>query len=1038
MDIPPILIDQIKNGRVLLFLGSGAAIGASHPDSINPPVGDGLSKLIADKFLSSDFYDRPLTQISELAISETDLLTVQIFVSDLFKDFYPADFHKLIPKFTWKAIATTNYDLIIERAYDSVKDKPQELVVFKKNIERVEDKLKSPGSVCYFKLHGCITDINDPKVPLILTPDQYVTARKGRNRLFERIESLAYEYPLIFVGHSLSDLDIRSILLEISQIEEAKPRSYIVAPHITPQEQRFWESRRFTCIKSTFSDFIKQIDTVIEVPFRNLAALKIERKHLFFDDFCPSVDARPSESLMTLLNRDTEYINKRYKSKMVDPKAFYKGYIIDWSPIIDELDVRRSMTDNIISETILSNEEDRSESVELFLIKGHAGAGKSVLLKRIAWEAAVPFDKICLAVKTTGLPEYEPLLELYNICKQRIFLFIDPFSKFVDIITKFVIRARKDNLPLTIIGAERNNVWNSECEDLKSFLTDSYEVRYLHENEIENLINLLTKHNSLGYLERLDHEARKEALAKRAGRQLLVALHEATLGKPFGEIVFDEYKSISSTVAKSLYLTVCIMHRLGISTRAGLISRVHGIPFKMFKEELFEPLEFIVFAREDRIIGDFMYQSRHSLIADLVFEKVLTNAQDRYDEYVRVISALDVSYNTDREAFIGLLKAKPLIELFNDPQMIRQIYDIGKERDSDNPFLMQQEAIFEMNSPGGSLDKASSILQKAHKMAPHIRSISHSLSELALKKSERASSSIEKKQYRQQAKTIAVQLTHNSSIKSHPTHTLLKIGIDELTDSITSDDEPTLQRKIKEIEQDIQKSIQLFPDDSFIFDAEARFSALINKCPRAVESLKKAFSLNKRSGYIAIRLAKMHESQENITDAIQVLKDCLEANPSDKSVNYKLATLLGKNQLGTLNEIKFYLRRSFTEGDSNYSAQFWFARCLYIENDFEGARRIFSFLREVNLDVRIKREPRGIVYENDQPVDYHGIIDTLEASYGFLLRDGHQDRIFTHKYHCNEYWENFSTHRRVIFNLAFNYRGPVAINTKPETSNDVS
>ena len=201
---------------------------------------------------------------------------------------------------------------------------------------------------------------------MILTPDQYVTARKGRNRLFERIESLAYEYPLIFAGHSLSDLDIRSILLEIAQIEEAKPRSYIVAPHMTDQEQRFWESRRFSCIKSTFANFMNEIDIGIEKPFRKLAAFKIEKEHPFFDDFCPASDVRPSESLMTLLNRDTEYINKRYKSTKADPKAFYKGYIVDWSPIIDELDVRRSMTDNIISETILSNEEDRSEIVELF------------------------------------------------------------------------------------------------------------------------------------------------------------------------------------------------------------------------------------------------------------------------------------------------------------------------------------------------------------------------------------------------------------------------------------------------------------------------------------------------------------------------------------------------------------------------------------------------------------------------------------------------------------------------------------------------
>lgn len=101
---------------------------------------------------------------------------------------------------------------------------------------------------------------------------------------------------------------------------------------------------------------------------------------------------------------------------------------------------------------------------------------------------------------------------------------------------------------------------------------------------------------------------------------------------------------------------------------------------------------------------------------------------------------------------------------------------------------------------------------------------------------------------------------------------------------------------------------------------------------------------------------------------------------------------------------------------------------LYTENDFEGTRKIFSFLRGINLDVRIKREPHGIVNDNNQPVEYRGIIDTLEASYGFLLRDEFQDRIFTHKYHSKEHWDDLSSHRRVIFNLGFNYRGPIAIN----------
>lgn len=72
MEIPKILLDLIKDGQIVLFLGSGASKGAIHEDNINPPTGNKLSKLLCDKFLDSEYYDRPLYQIAELAISEKD------------------------------------------------------------------------------------------------------------------------------------------------------------------------------------------------------------------------------------------------------------------------------------------------------------------------------------------------------------------------------------------------------------------------------------------------------------------------------------------------------------------------------------------------------------------------------------------------------------------------------------------------------------------------------------------------------------------------------------------------------------------------------------------------------------------------------------------------------------------------------------------------------------------------------------------------------------------------------------------------------
>jgi len=1032
MSIPKILIDHIKSGQIVLFLGAGATFGAKHSKNISPPIGPQLAKLVSKKYLDSKFDSYPLAHVVELAISETDLLTVQEFIYLTFKYFYPSEFHKLIPKFFWHAIATTNFDLIIERAYTKVPKQLQELVVFKKNGERVENKIKSSNSIIYYKLHGCITDINDPKVPLILTPDQYVTHREGRSRLFERIESLAYEFPFLFVGSRLDDYDIRSILLELAHLSEAKPRSFLIKPGISDVEARFWETKKITAIDLTFKDFLEQVDSVIPEKTRVLSVLPSKFDHPIFKRFFVPEKVQPSESLMTFLSRDVEFIHKGCKAEDIDPQNFYKGYFTDWSPIINNLDVKRCLSDNIISEVFLVLEEEKKERVEFYVLKGHAGSGKTVILRRISWDASVEYDRLCLSLNPFSNPDYEPLLELYTICKKRIFLFIDPVSEFIDLIERFIQKARKDNLPLTIIGAERHNEWNISCECLDAYLTDQYKLKYLSEQDIEGLINLLSKHKSLGHLKGLTFEQQKDALSKKAGRQLLVALHEATLGKPFSDIVLDEYKSIKSLEAQSLYLTVCILHYLGVYTRAGLISRVHGIPFTRFKEKLFKPLEFIVFAQKNDFIMDYVYRSRHAHIAEIVIERVLTDSQNKLDEIVRILKALDIDYSSDREGFSKLTNAKKLAIIFSDKVKIRSIYDFALGRVKSDPFLFQQKALFEMNLADGDLDDAEKNLQIAYKLAPKNTAIAHSLSEFALKKAERSRSDLEKKKYRKESRTIARKLISAQPLTAHPFHTIIKIGRHELEEFLEQGDDSSIECKISEIEKAIERAIQLFPGDSFILDEEAKFATLINEHPRALSSLRSAFSKNKNP-YLAARLAKLYLNSKEDSKAIQVLKECLDVNPNEKFIHYRLAMVLMKTESESLSVIKYHLNKSFMKGDKNYSAQFWYARCLYLDGNYDQAYDYFNYLRRVTIDIRILKEPRGKIKENGDSKNFGGSISKVETSYAFIFIDGHQYNIFTHQsYSQTEDWKDLKTGRRVTFHLAFNYFGPVAINVQLE------
>jgi hypothetical protein len=120
MTLPANLRDAVREQRAVLFLGAGASIGAQHPSHIPIPSGDNLRDLICDRFLGGALKNRTLPAVAAIAANEIGLTALQKFISDHFDPFQPADFHQLIPTFRWKAIATTNYDLVVERAYRQV------------------------------------------------------------------------------------------------------------------------------------------------------------------------------------------------------------------------------------------------------------------------------------------------------------------------------------------------------------------------------------------------------------------------------------------------------------------------------------------------------------------------------------------------------------------------------------------------------------------------------------------------------------------------------------------------------------------------------------------------------------------------------------------------------------------------------------------------------------------------------------------------------------------------------------------------------
>ena len=1035
MELPNFLKTQVREGKVVLILGAGASKGTAHTHGATSPDGTQLERLIADHFLGSKFPTSSLSQTSEYAISESSLVDVQEFIRSIFESCEPAVFHRLIPKFRWHGLATTNYDRIIEKAYEIEGERLQVVQPIISNGDKIQDALRSPDNVLLLKLHGCISRTTSNECPFILTTDQYVQYKAGRSRLFTTLQEWAYDRPLVFIGHSIQDPDLRAILLEISVLGDRRARCFGVVPDVSEIATRYWESKKLTLLRGTCQKFLETLDKDISPNSRVLSSLlKSQESHPIAERF-RRPDTVLSNTCHSFLTNDVQLVRSA-TSEHVEPKDFYRGLNPGWSAIEQNLDARRKLVDTILADVILIEPGDHPDAVEIILIKGHAGSGKSVLLRRIAWDASHDYNAIALMLQPQGSLVPTAIRELLGAIDDRLYLFIDDAADRAREIISLVREIGNEGKRLTVLIAERSNEWNIGGDTVDPYLSEQYLVPYLEIGEINGLIDLLARHRALGTLEQSSSDERVAAFDQHAGRQLLVALHEATLGRPFEDIIKDEYDNIVPAEAQEMYLSICVMNRLNIPVRAGLIARIHDIPFEYFEQHFFRPLEHVVQIAYDPLLRDYTYAARHPQIAEIAFQRVLIDSEQRLDKYLRCLNSLNIDYTSDERAFRQMVRGRVLQELFPSSEMVRHIFKVARDTVGADPFLLQQIALYEMNSPNGSLHRAAELLAQAANLTPYDLSIKHSRAELLLRFADIARTPLEREQRLREAMRIAISLRDDSTGRvrgSYAFHTIAKIGLkrleDLLRDTATTVSEETVSSAIKSVEGSLLDGLQRFPNDSYLLTAEAQLATLLKDSARAISAMRSAFKANPRNGVIAVRLAKSLEASSFHSEARSTLQTGLDNNPSDKKLHYALAKFLMCHDLQSVDQVEYHLQRSFTSGDANYDAQLLYARQLFIKGDIDGSQERFRTLKVAKVSPDVRNHMR-------YPLDgwFSGRVVQLEATYCFVIRDGIGDWVFTHRSEVDvALWKTLVVGSRVRFHIAFTMRGPAAADLTRET-----
>lgn len=748
-NIPNLLIESVKAQRCVIFLGAGASKEAKNAKGETPPDANQLRDILAKRFFNKEMKNRDVMAVAEMAIAASGS-AAQVYeeVRRAFSEFEPQAAHKLLPSFHWRAIATTNYDLIVEGAYKAVSNKVQQLIPFVKDDEPIDERLREvTNPLPYLKLHGCLNHIHDSQIPLVLSREVFSTYSQNRARLFLRLKDMSYEHTFIFVGYRLDDSHIRDLIYNLGPGK--RPRWYMVTPSAESEDVDFWATKNVEIIKAYFGDFIVALDEAIPPLFRRLSQPTEIADHPIRRFF--KSHTLESELVNRSLTDDLTLVHLHMPFESQSPEQFYSGYDTGWGGIVQKFDVRRQVEDDILFKALLENENP--DGPILITVRGPAGSGKTIALKRTAYEAAVSSGALVLWFNSSGALRPEVFVELYELTKRPIYLFIDEVAIHADGLTSLLRRARAEGIPLVVVGAERDADWNTYCKELEEdFPGPELKVRYLSRKEIDGLLDLLAKHSCLGLLASEMREEQIRQFENVAERQLLVALHQLTQGRPFEEVLMLEHQRISPEQARQMYLDIATMHQFSVSARAGTISRISGITFSDYQEKFFDPLENIVRTETDRYSKDFSYRTRHARVAQLVFRQACQSDEEKSAQFSRLIRGLDFGYSSDARALEQITKGRMLADTFSRPELAREIFKAAIEVAPNQAFLYQQSALFELHHPQGSLDLAERLVNEARGIEENNTAVIHTQAEVDRIRANKVSSPLLKDQLRRRSR----------------------------------------------------------------------------------------------------------------------------------------------------------------------------------------------------------------------------------------------------------------------------------------------
>ena len=888
MDIPERLIELIASGNCTLFLGSGASREAS------APIGTELIELLMAKFQKHDITSSQLRQFVDVleTTSGVDREDIDKTIVQALQVCSPSEAHLVLPYFVWQGIFTTNYDRLVEVAYDMYRSKRNEPPLQECNIVlKAKDQMHMGvrSHVNLYKLHGCIGSIG-PGTPLVLASRDYkVTAKKRRNML-RILKSLATEHSFLFIGFSFADEYMLDLLDEIQEQSPYHQRRsmFLVLPELSRSDSEFFRSRNFEHIPGTFAEFFNGLLTFINKEARKKALTSRIRPVYEVAGRMVSI---PTSLRVSLDSQMEIFVPEGIFSK--DPKKFLSGFPPSVADLKSRNDIIRDQQGELSDR--VSQALSRDTYVRpIIVVLGPGGTGKSTLAARVAYDIAEQGVAISCRLKN---PDQWNIDDIVNFCERLecpMLFVIDGIE------IRSWLRATRDlryalsvsRVNATLLVSCQKTVWN-EYKNKNRMDDREIEVFDLEDrlsfDEAASLVDKLIEARLLTADSAKKRELEISQIINECEGHLVVALLEIVRGGNFKEIVLNEYENLSER-AQSAYRFVALLHQHRISTPGYLLNALSTDDWGVFLDQVIrQESELVIIHDLDAITGRLMFRSRHPVIAKTIIDAVVPEFDDKIRMFRKIFYELGTSAE-DRSLALTLLTTESVRREIREEQYLSKFFDCALDLFPEDRDLILQFGRHE--NKARNYDRAREILGWGRELNPRDSHILHQLGVCAQRRASSESSPLMHHALIQEARAYfrEVQEIDPLSRYGYVSEAHLAINLAK------KERDPTRKLTLlSEAESIVAQGLHLVREDDhgFLQGCKAEIAGLTGNVDRIIEQLAGLEARNAMAyGSLYHMWASCLVEKKEVDQAIEIIKRGVTVFPGDQMLIHLMLQLL--------------------------------------------------------------------------------------------------------------------------------------------------